>query len=432
MSNNLHRVQQIFIADGTALPTNNAPLSAMTVGKIGVYGQDMLALDPVGTDNITTQPFIYIMESKSDATTGVSYIKRTGRIDGSSIINYTAKKYEAPKRSVESFGYHRAFIDATGTVVPAGGSIEVNPSTDYQFSIIFKNDKHLYSERPEAYRVSFTSSATATQLTIATQAAAAINNGGYKGQIKAVVIGDGIGIFGLTGATNFGVETWSLDVPQYSSTTYTGNQVYFSLHIDDSTGFGGTTYTSIQSFDLGSGTYAQVANIENYDLMYEGLNNRRQWPIPSVDMSANAAFITSLPIVPTATGALNDDFVTFSGSVIGILAGGDKVSIAGVLYEIKYLVSNTTAVLTTPLVALVAAGAVLVRVKYDIINIEYNDSINTPTGVVAIANKSVVIAVPAITAGGLYTSQSQSGTDVKAILDAWMLSTPRAFAAITI
>jgi len=422
MSNNTNRVQQIFISDGTALPANNAATTSVTAGKIGIYGQDMLALNPAGGDTITTQPYIYIMEGKTDSN-GVEYLKRTGRIDGANIISYTAKKYKPEKRSVWAIGHNRL----TGV-----GTIEVNNDTDYKFAIRFKNDKQLYSERPEVLSVLFTSAAVATQLTIATQITSAINNSAYRGQIKAVVVGDGTGVYGLTGATDYGVEIWGLDVPLNLSTTYTHNQVYFSVSVLDASGFGtSSTCTEIQAMDPGNGTYAQVYQMENFDLGTEGVLNRRQWPIPSFDYSASSTYLTSSAIVPTSAGTTGEDTVTFSATVAAILEAGDKVSIDAVLYEIKYFVSATVAVLTTPLLSTNATGVVLKRVKYDLINIEYNDAINTPTGVVAIANKSVVIAVPAIDNGGAYSSKSAAEQDVIDILDAWMATTPRAFAAIT-
>lgn len=419
---NSNKVQQIFISDGTALPANNAATTSLTAGKVGIYGQDMLALNPAGGDTITTQPYIYIMESKTDSN-GVGYIKRTGRIDGANILSYTAKKYKAEKREVWAIGYNR---------LTATGEIEVNNDTDYKFAIRFKNDKQLYSERPEVLSVLFTSAAAATQLTIATQITSAINNSAYRGQIKAVTVGDGTGVYGLTGATDYGVEIWGLDVPLNLSTTYTHNQVYFSVSVLDASGFGTTsTCTEIQAMDPGNGTYAQVYQMENFDLGTEGVLNRRQWPIPSFDYSASSTYLSGTTGL-TATIVLNSDLVVFSGAVAGILSAGDKVTIDSVNYEIKYLTSATDAVLTTPITTASGAGKTsLVRVKYDLINIEYNDAINTPTGVVAIANKSVVIAVPAIDNGGAYNSKSAAEQDLIDILDDWMVTTPRAFTAIT-
>jgi hypothetical protein len=416
MSNNLHKVQNIFISDGAALPADDAAITALTAGQIGIYGTDMKALNPAGGDTMSTQPAIYIVESKTDSN-GINYVKRSTKIDGASVIKYEGKSYEAAKREVWAIGYNRA---------TAAGSIEVNNDTEYQFSIVFKNYKWLYSERQETLRVNFTSALAATQLSIATQVANAINNSAYKTQIKAVVVTDGAG--------NYGVEIWALDVPQNLNTTYTLNQVYFQVAVNDATGFGtSTTCAQIQAFDSGNGTYNQVYNMENYDFQYEGVLNRIAWPIPVLDYSASSAMISSAAVVETVNITTGSDSVTFSNATIATkLKAGDKVSLDGVVYEIKYFVSTTVAILTTNATSTNAAGAVLLRVKYDLVTIEYNDAINTPTGVVAVANKSVVIAVPALDAGDAYNGVSAAGQDVMDILNAWMASTPRAFANISI
>lgn len=423
--NNLHKVQNIFISDGSALPSTSAAITAVTPSKIGIYGSDMTALNPAGVDTITTKPAIYIVEGKTDSD-GINYVKRSTKIPGTSVINYTAKSFLAPTREVWAIGFNRK------TTL---GSIEVNTDTNYNYTIRFKNDKFIYSERPEVLNVNFTSSTSATQLSIATQITSSINNSSFKKSIIAVVIGDGTGIYGLTGATNYGVEIWALNINQFSNTTYTNNNVYFSVFVNDASGFGTTTTcTQIQAFSYGNGTYNEVYTIENRDFMYEGVVNRRLWPIPVLDYSSVSATITSSAITPTVTGTISEDKVTFSATVAGIINAGDKVDLGGVTYEIKYFIgtSTTVAVLTSVLTAGLTAAAVLVKFKYDIINIEYNDSINTPTGVVAVANKSIVIAVPSINAGAAYTTLSTAGTNVKAILDAWMFTTPGAFGPITL
>lgn len=423
MSNNLHRVQNIFISDGSALPANDAAVTSVTVGKIGIYGQDMKALNPTGADTFTTQPFLYFLESKTDAN-GVNYLKKSFRVDGGNVTKYEGESYVPAKRAVWAIGYNRAL---------ATGDIEVNNSTVYQYSIRFKDDKHLYSERPEVLRVTFTSATAATQLTIATQIAAGITGSAFKGQITAVVVGDGTGAYGLTGATNYGVEIWALDVAQFLNTTYTGRQVYFSVHVDDSTGFESTTECAeIQAFAAGSGTYNLVYTAENFDYQYEGVLNRRLWPIPTLDYSATSTLILSSAIAETAATTIGLDVVTFSATVAAKIRAGEKVEIDGVNYEIKYFVSATVAVLTSVATTTNATGAVKVRLKYDTITIEFNDVVNTPTGVNAVANKSIVIAVPAIDTGGAYNAMSAAGTDVTDILNGWMPTTPRAFATVTI
>jgi len=421
--NNLHRVQNIFISDGTALPANNAATSAVTSGKIGVFGSDWTALDPSGADTISTQPAIFIVESKTDSS-GVTYLKKSSKIDGTSVLNYNAESYKPSQREVWAIGYNRK--TATGT-------IEVNNDSDYHFTLRFKNDKTLYSERPEVLNPHFQSSTSATQLSIATQIAGIINASSYKAIVTAIVVGDGTGVYGLTSASNYGVEITSKDIDQYFATTYTPNKVYFSAHVDDSSGFGTTTTcTQIQAMTYGSGTYDQVYVAENKALGYEGVLNRRLWPIPVLDYSSSSSYILSSAIVPTVTGTISEDKVTFSATVAAMLRAGEKVELGGVNYEIKYFISTTVAVLTSVLTAGLSAAAAKVRFKYDLVTIEFNDAITTPTGVVAVANKSIVIAVPSIDAGGAYTTLSSAGTDLQAVLNTWMASTPRAFANISI
>ena len=423
--NNIHRVQNTFIsADaGTAMPADNSAISAITPGMIGIYGADMTALNPAGVDTITTQPAIYIVEGKSE------YTKRSMKIAGTAVTAYNAESYAPAQRNVWSIGYNRA----TTT-----GSIEVNNDSNYNFTIRFKNDKWLYSQRPELLNVNFQSSSASTQLALATTIASTINNSSWKAEVVAIVVGNGTGVYGVTGATAFGVEITAKDVDQFYSTTYTPNQVYFSVQVNDASGFGTTTTCSlIQSMDYGSGTYNQVYTIENKDLAYEGAINRRMWPIPVFEYASTSSYITSAAIVPTVTGTIAQDTVTFSAAVYvpgvtEIVRPGEKVVLGGVSYEVKYFISSTVAVLTSPLVAGLVAAAAQVKLKYDLITIEFNDSVTTPTGVVATANKSVLIAVPAITAGGAYNSLSAVGQDAKDILDAWMASTPGAFANISI
>lgn len=422
MSNNLHRVQNIFISDGSALPANDAAITAVVDGQIGIFGRDMKALNPAGGDTITTQPSIYIVQGKTD-TNGTFYVKKSMKIDGGSVLRYEGASYAAAKREVWSIGYSRA---------TATGSIVVNNDTAYQFSIVFKNYKWLYSERQETLRVNFTSAVSATQLTIATQITSAINNSAYKSQIKAVTVGNGTGAYGLTGATNYGVEIWALDVNQMLNTTYTLNQVYFQVAVNDATGFETTQCAQIQAFDPGVGTYNQVYNMENKDFQYEGVLNRTTWPIPVLDYSASSTLIPSVAIAETANTTIGSDLVTFSLTVAAKLAAGDKVSIDGVAYEIKYFIDSTHAVLTTVATTTNATGAVLLKVKYDLVTIEFNDAINGPTGTVAVANKSVVIAVPALDSGDAYDGVSAAGQDVMDILNAWMASTPLALANISI
>jgi hypothetical protein len=424
--NNLHSVRNIFISNGEGLPTNNAAITAVTSGQVAVIGSDMTALNPAGGDTITTQPSIFLVEGKTGVADGVDYAKRSFKIGGTNVTGYKAESYAPAQREVWAIGYSRK----TST-----GLIEVNNDSNYHFTIRFKNDKFLYSQRPEVLNVNFQSNATTnTQLSLATTIAASINNSSFKVELIAVVVGNGTGVYGLTAASAWGVEITGRDVNQFASSTYTPNKVYFSCHVDDSSGFGTTTTcTQIQAFSYGSGTYDQISTLEAKYAAYEGVTNRRLWPVPSIDPSASSTLILSAAIGVNVSATISEDVVTFASTVAAIVRPGEKVEINSVNYEIKYFISTTVAVLTTTVAGTFSAANVCkVRLKYDTINIDVVDSIVTPTGVVASANKQVIIAVPAITAGGAYNSLSTAGTNLKALLDGWMATTPLAPANISI
>lgn len=430
---NTVKVTQIFVGNGTSsLPANNTVYSAAAIGSLGILGSDMQALDPAGNDTISTAggQTIYVFSKQSDGS-----IKRSMGIRGVNVTGYRGQSYLAPTRKVHAIGYNRA---------TSSGSIVVNNSTEYKFSIRFTNDKQLFSVRPEVLSVSFISSASASQSNIADQIVSAINGSAYgsstKKQIIAVKVGDGTGVYGLTGAANFGVEIWSLDVAQ-SATQYLFNQVNFQVFVDDNNGFGSTASAQIQGADPGVGNYIQIYNEENKDLQYEGVINRRQWPIPVQSYLASGSYIFSGAITPTASATNGDDKITFSATVdtatTNILAG-DKITLAGVQYEVKYTVgaagSVTTAYLTVPYAGSTASGIAITKgFQYDVYNIEFTDLVTYP-GVASgvFASKVIMIATPAINAGGATNSLSTEGTQIKAILNAWMASTPLAPIALAL
>lgn len=424
---NTTRVTQIFIGNGTSsLPANNTVISAAAVPGLGIFGSDMQALDPAGNDTISTAGGSVIQLFSKLAN---GDLKKSMRIAGVNVTGYRGQSYAAPTRKVHAIGYNRAL---------SAGSIVVNNDTDYKFTIRFVNDKVMYSVRPEVLSVNFKSAVAASQSNIADQIVAGINNSAFgastKKQIAAVKVGDGTGVYGLTGAANFGVEIWGLDVAQ-STNQYLFNQVNFQVFLDDNIGFGSTASAQIQGADPGNGNYAQIFNEENKDLQYEGVLNRRLWPVPVQSYLASSSYIFSGAIVPTATTVQGDDKVVFSATVdtatTNILAG-DKITLTGVQYEVKYTVGApgavTTAYLTVPYVAAGAAGVAVTKgFQYDLYNIEFTDLVTTPgANIGQFARKVVLIATPAINAGGATNSLSTEGTQIKAILNAWMTSTPLA------
>lgn len=450
----LHRVTNIVVGDGSALPANNAQVSPAAIARLGIYGSDMLALNPAGGDTISTAggDAITFFQELADGT-----LKKTMKIGGQNVVSAKAIHYRPARRNVWSIGYHRGFrtaatIDgprASFAYTTATGDITVANSTEYKFTIRFKNDKTFYSERPEVLSVSFTSAASATQLSIATQIAGAINNSAFGNQvsgietIQAVVVGNGTGVYGLTAATDYGVEIWALTINQFTNSTYKENRVYFSVHLDDNSGFSSTTEcVELQSNSYGEGTYNFVSNTENFLAQYEGISNRRLWPAQSVTLTSSATPVTSGNVAAAATNptgnvttVINEDIVTVATSTAG-LNGGDLINIDGALYEIKYINSATTFTLTTPATASYGAAAnIKVRYFYNLIVLEFNDSsFTTGADVKSEARKSIIIATPAIDAAaadpfddaGDSADTSAEGIDLLDVLNAWLASTPLA------
>jgi len=412
----MHKVRNLFVGNGSALETT---VNTLTPGKLGVFGTDQNILTAAyaasgPTDNIQ------FSETFADGS-----FKKSMFVNGRSITQARTETYKPATREVWSIGFDRKL---------AVGTIEVNPSSDYTFSIRFKNDKTLYSERPETLRGNFTSSNSATQLTIATQIAGVINTSGFKIQIAAVVVGDGTGTNGLTGAVNYGVEISALDITQFQSSSYKENRVYFSVHVDHATGFGATTtFTQTSANSFGEGTYNFVYNKENFDYQYDGLLNRRLWPAQSVKFNSNATPIASAAITPTATTVLGSDTITLSASVAAILRPGELITLAGVNYEIKYFINPTVAVLTVPYAVTGASGVLItVRCFYSFIVLQFTD-INSTTGAdsVSMSNKLIFIATPAIdpvtpwvTFAAALTVGSTEGASLITKLNTWLATTP--------
>lgn len=421
---------QTFVNNGTAMPTaGTGTIANVTSGVLGVFGENQKQV--VAAPTITTDPKLALFLGYADGS-----VKKSNPIIGANVTKYTGARYKADSRDVWAIGYDRKL---------ATGSIEVANDTDYTFRIGFKFDKNMYSERPLDVSFSFRSDAVATQQKIAIQTAIKINNhAGVKKDVTAIIVGDGTGapsvtyngvsytIFGGTGATNYGVEITGKDISQFQNTSFIPRRPYFGVFADRTTGFGlTTTVTQINAMDFGVGTYDQVYNMENFDYGTEGVLNRRQWPIPSLEYKTANTFYDSAAITPTASSTAGEDKITFSATVAAILEAGSRIVIGSTNYEIKYFISTTVAV-ATAVVATHAAAAVKKRFQYSVISIQVTDARTTSIGEVTTSTKLIKIAFPAIAAGDAWNAVSAIGTNLKTLFDSYMASTPGSFAPITI
>ncbi len=446
----MHRVTNLFVGNGSALPANNAAPTPATIARLGIFGSDMQALNPAGGDTVST--------AGGDAITFFQELangdlKKSMALKGGSVTSAKARHYVPNRRQVCYIGYRRAAV-VDGVTTAATGSIEVNNSTEYNFGIRFKWDKTFYSERPEVLNLTFTSAAAATQSNIADQIVSAINSSAYGSQpsgvkcVKAVKVGDGTGAHGLTAATNFGVEVWGLAVNQFTTSTYKPIYVNFSVFVNDASGFGTvTTAGEIQSKSEGVGTYAQVSNMENYLAQFDGVSNRRMWPAQTVTLSSSATPVDSANVAAAATSAtgnvsavaVGDDTITVATSTAGIRPG-ELILVNSVAYEVMYVISTTVLRLVDTATAIYAGGAALkVQYLYNIINIEFADkSFTAGPDVTSEARKSIVIATPAIDAAAAdpfdrtvdSADTSAEAIDLLDVLNAWLATTPLAPTAL--
>lgn len=418
----IHKVTNVFVSNVEELEST---VNTLTPGFLGLFNYEQEILDQTYSEtagNETTPAF------QASLTYADGSFKKSMWVNGRSVISATAEKYAPAQREVWSIGYNR-YTDT--------GSIAVNPASLYSFYIKFKNDKALYSERPERFTANFTSSSNATQLSIATQAANLVNNGAYKTQIKAIVVGDGTGvvaasgttpaIYGGIGAANYGVEITALDINQFQSSTYKENRVYFDVFVDDSSAFEDTTACSqILANSFGTGTYNSIYNKENFEYQYEGLSNRRLWPAQQVKFGVSATPTLSAAITPTAIVVSGSDLVVFSATVIGIVRPGELITISGINYEVKYLIGSVAAVLTVPYAGGDASGLeVKLRYFYNVINVLFDDvAFTTGADVVSKSRKALLFAVPAIDVNSSYDSTSNLYNEVAGRLNTFLGTTP--------
>ncbi len=423
----LNRVTDVFVSNGTAPVSAGSlgNLTNVTSGLIGLFGLDGKALTPGQT--ISDASAFYVAVGLSDGS-----LKRSMPIYGATINQYKGTHYATNCRQTDVIGYNR------NTTV---GSITANNSTEYAFNLLFASKKTLYSERPYRRSYRFTSSSSATQLNVAIQIFNAINNDAAC-EATAVIVGDGttvtttvVGgvtytIFGGTAASNYGVEITSSQLTQFSN-AYLEERPYFTTSIDPTTGFGaGTTKTNLATTSPGEGTYQMVYNLENFSAGYEGLQNRMIFPLQTPLLNATATAQTTT-IVPTAAGTITRDVVTFSASVAGILAAGDKITInAANTYEIKYFIDSTHAVVTTPLLATSVTDAVTKNQQYDMLTIKFNNPNIEATASSVDSEQQIIIAAPAGISASAYNVQSAAVAGLLAILNPYMASVPRRFANV--
>ncbi len=418
-----HRVQNLIVSTDTAIVAGGLDINTTNVGTQGT-----LAFS--GSSNVTLTAGNTISDSETiiiwNYITANASLRRTMSIPGRRITKYSATAYSPSQRKVVAIGYNRK---------TAAGSIAVAASTDYQFTVHVASDKQTYSERNLNFTLTFLSAATATQSTIATQIVNAINgptgsNAYLPKLLSAKKVGDGTGVDGLTGASNYGVEITGKLLTQAVG-SYAVETPNFDVELNSLSGFGqGAVQTVINAQDDGSGTYTQMNNLESYLLGEEGVMNRVIFPIPVANLTASSTPVASATVTGTGNVGVttSSDLVTFA-TTNASFGPGDLITYtnaaATVLNaEIKYLIGTTQAILVDPIVGATNATSVIKkRGFYSQIVIEFtNPNLFDGAGVTGNNNQSVVIAVPAWTAAAAYNTTGTGAASILALLNPYMNS----------
>jgi hypothetical protein len=429
----IFRGQNLMVATDTAIVAGGLDVNTTNIGTAG-----QLAF--VGITNQTVAPGVTVADTDVltifEYISGTTSLKRTMTIPGRKVTKFTGETYSPATRRVIAIGYNRK---------TAVGSIPVNASTEYQFTIHVISDKQTYSERNLLITMEFISSATATQSTIATQIVNAINTptnnsaSAYLPKLlTAVKVGDGTGAYGLTGATNFGVEITGKVLAQAVG-SYAIETPNFAVELNSLSGFGqGAVSTNISNPYQSGGSYQWTYNLENFLLGQEGKMNRVIFPIPVDYLQTSSTPTISAQVAGSGNvGVTNgSDLVTFA-TTNASFAPGDLITYtdgtAAVFNgEIKYLIGTTQAVLVDLVTGTTQANSVVKkRGFYSTIVIEFtNPNLFDGVGVTGNNNQSVIIAVPAWTAAAAYSSPSTAALSILSLLNPYMNSL--GFASVTI
>jgi hypothetical protein len=354
----------------------------------------------------------------------------TGNINSTPILGNRVYRYEgspwtASVNQISTVGYDGNTTINTNLPLSTGaGSIPVAPNTEYTLTLNFKDKKSFFSY---FRRYTTVTGAAPTQLSIATAAATAINsdlqtNGSKPGLARATVIGDGTGLNGLTGATNYGIKLVGL-FPD----------VFFSVHLD----LGWTAARNITHVENTLG----VGNMSVND--YEGLDYFEKWvkgqalgvqnliwlPANPDTYVEKAGFASATTHTTNGTATSADNVISLT-SVAGLVVG-QRISINGNFYKIEVIdTTNSDIRIEGTFGVAVGSGDTLIKYAfYSLVTIVHEGEQE-----IMFDNQRHSTSLTTIVAVPFYrdtATQAYFITNLLSSLNNYMNSTPFNFAPIT-
>lgn len=234
-------------------------------GEILILDQNHAPL--TAGDDVTDSPKITIVQGRG----GVNGLKFSNEIDGRNLISVKGLSYRA---SVEQ-------VTHVGNVGAGALAIDVIPFQDYKLTITYIHDTDLYAQQSNQRVFYYTTSATDTQLTIATAFANMINAEDFY-NATATVVNNG---------ANYGIELTGQPL-EFEVGLQKYNKMMFEVQLS---GFGVTPVTYTTAADLGSGEGEQVAELEWFANGFDGVINRVHFPAPTG--TKDAAIATTYDII---------------------------------------------------------------------------------------------------------------------------------------
>ena len=369
----------------------------------------------------TTSPGIRVIQGARNGNVSSTYIR------GNRVQRYQGSIWTPTKNQVTTIGYNGNTTIVTN--LPAStqlGSIPVAVNTEYTMTINFKEEKQFFSY---FRRYVYVTGAVATQLSIGqafeSLINADLNTGATRtrgGKAKAVLIGNGTGVNGLTTATSYGIKLVGLTP-----------DIFFSVHLD----FGWTSALVTEHVtntlgvgNMSVGVYEGLDETERWSKGQSEAVMNRIWMPPTPDLYINQNGFADPTAFTTNGTALSTANVVSMTSVTGLVEG-QIITINGRFYKIERIdvAANDIRVEDTFGVAVGSGNTVVGYGFYSLITIQHEGEQDTQyNNGQAYAPMTTVIAIPRYrdTATNTYFA-----TDLLSALNNYMGSVPAAFAAIT-
>lgn len=370
-------------------------------------------------ETVSTTPGIRLIQGAIKGNISSTYIR------GNRVQSYTGAAWAPTKNQVSTVGYDGNTTVNTNLPASTGaGSIPVANNTEYTLTINFKEEKQFFSY---FRRYTYVTGSSATQLSIGTAVVDLINKdlnvvSTKPGKARATLIGNGTGLNGMTGATNYGIKLVGLSP-----------DVFFSVHLD--LGWTGARKVDHVKNTLGVGnmsvnTYEGLDEFERWTKgQSEGVMNR-VWLPPTPDLYINKnGFVSAVTNTTNSTATSADNVVSLI-TVAGLVEG-QPISINGRFYKIERIdtVANDIRIEDSFGVSVGSGDTILKYGFYSLVTVQHEGEQDTQyNNNKAYAPMTTVIAIPVYrdTATNTYFV-----TNFLAALNTYMASTPANFAAVT-